>query len=305
MGGLQAAKQDILDTIELPLKHPHLLPPGLKRTGLLLFGPPGTGKTLLAKAVASECNAQFLSVKGPELINMYVGQSEANIRDLFARARAAAPCIVFFDELDSLAPARGRDSDSGAVLDRIVAQLLTELDSITAKHMVFVIGATNRPDMLDAALLRPGRLDKSIHLGPLTTHEEKVQVLRASLRAFSLAEDVDVGDLASMLPRTCTSAAVAAACKAALQRSIEEIVGRAEAEGQQGNEEAEDEEGQAEAGAFEWTSEDEALCRSAVAATGGAVDFCAAAGEREERIAVAHRHFIAAFAALQLSSPRF
>ncbi|XP_075782016.1 peroxisome biogenesis factor 6 isoform X2 [Pelodiscus sinensis] len=118
VGGLQEAKKEILDTVQLPLEHPELLSWGLRRSGLLLYGPPGTGKTLLAKAVATECTMTFLSVKGPELINMYVGQSEGNVREVFARARAAAPCIIFFDELDSLAPNRGRSGDSGGVMDR-------------------------------------------------------------------------------------------------------------------------------------------------------------------------------------------
>jgi hypothetical protein len=116
---------------QLPIEHPELVSRGLRRSGVLLYGPPGVGKTLLAKAVATECSLNFLSVKGPELLNMYVGQSEANVRDLFARARAARPCVIFFDELDALAPARGRSGDSGGVMDRVVAQLLAELDGVT------------------------------------------------------------------------------------------------------------------------------------------------------------------------------
>ena len=130
VGGLGAAKTEILDTIQLPLQHPELLAQGLQRSGVLLYGPPGTGKTLLAKAVATECNLNFFSVKGPELINPYVGQSEANIRNVFAKARAARPCVIFFDELDSLAPNRGKTGDSGGVMDRIVSQLLAELDGM-------------------------------------------------------------------------------------------------------------------------------------------------------------------------------
>ncbi|XP_010160055.1 PREDICTED: peroxisome biogenesis factor 6, partial [Eurypyga helias] len=149
VGGLQEVKKEILDTIQLPLEHPELLSLGLCRSGLLLYGPPGTGKTLLAKAVATTCSMTFLSVKGPELINMYVGQSEENVRNVFARARAAAPCIIFFDELDSLAPSRGRSGDSGGVMDRVVSQLLAELDGLHSAREVFVIGATNRPDLLD------------------------------------------------------------------------------------------------------------------------------------------------------------
>src|ERR1700722_1895686 len=142
-------------------------------TGILLYGPPGTGKTLLAKAVATSCSLNFFSVKGPELLNMYIGESEANVRRVFQRARDARPCVIFFDELDSVAPKRGEKGDSGGVMDRIVSQLLAELDGMssggsTSKDSdgtgssgngggVFVIGATNRPDLLDPALLRPGR----------------------------------------------------------------------------------------------------------------------------------------------------
>jgi peroxin-6 len=175
IGGLATAKADILDTIRLPLEHPELFADGLKQrsgkeipleqlhrvmiwAGLLLYGPPGTGKTLIAKAVATSFSVNFLSVKGPELLNMYIGESEANVRKIFQRARDASPCVVFFDELDSVAPKRGYHGDSGGVMDRIVSQLLAELDGMSsAKGNVFVIGATNRPDLLDPALLRPGR----------------------------------------------------------------------------------------------------------------------------------------------------
>lgn len=122
IGGLEDVKETIRDTIQLPLEHPELVAAGLRRSGILLYGPPGTGKTLLAKAVATQCSLSFLSVKGPELINMYVGQSEENVRKVFARARDAAPCVVFFDELDSLAPNRGKSGDSGGVMDRCVSR---------------------------------------------------------------------------------------------------------------------------------------------------------------------------------------
>lgn len=181
VGGLMKVKSDILDTIQLPLEHPELFVDGLKKrsgshpsflchvvskvdvhmySGILLYGPPGTGKTLLAKAVATSCSLNFFSVKGPELLNMYIGESEANVRRVFQRARDAKPCVIFFDELDSVAPKRGNHGDSGGVMDRIVSQLLAELDGMADGKSgadVFVIGATNRPDLLDPALLRPGR----------------------------------------------------------------------------------------------------------------------------------------------------
>merc|ERR1712048_1010233 len=153
------------------------------RSGILLFGPPGTGKTLLAKAVATECRVHFLSVKGPELLSMYIGESEKNVRSLFEKARELQPCVVFFDELDSLAPARGRGSDSGGVMDRVVSQLVTELDSVPAT--VFLVGATNRPDLLDRGLLRPGRLDRMVYLGIM---RDKLPLLRAVTRKFDLSE---------------------------------------------------------------------------------------------------------------------
>lgn len=161
VGGLADVKSDILDTIQLPLERPELFAEGLKkRSGILLYGPPGTGKTLLAKAVATSCSLNFFSVKGPELLNMYVGESEANVRRVFQKARDAQPCVIFMDELDSIAPKRGNQGDSGGVMDRIVSQLLAELDGMAEGKGgagVFVMAATNRPDLLDPALLRPGR----------------------------------------------------------------------------------------------------------------------------------------------------
>ena len=173
VGGLEDVKRSLLDTIELPLKCPHLFATGVKRrSGVLLYGPPGTGKTLLAKAVASQCGLNFLSVKGPELINSYVGESEKNVRELFTKARAASPCVVFFDEIDALAPARGKAGDAGGVMDRITSQLLAEIDgaaagaesSDEAEGPVFIMGATNRPDLVDSALLRPGRFDALLYV---------------------------------------------------------------------------------------------------------------------------------------------
>jgi peroxin-6 len=157
-----------------------------KRSGILFYGPPGTGKTLLAKAIATEYSLNFFSVKGPELLNMYIGESEANVRRVFQRARDARPCVVFFDELDSVAPKRGNQGDSGGVMDRIVSQLLAELDGMSGGEDngggVFVIGATNRPDLLDPALLRPGRFDKMLYLGVSDTHEKQLTILQALTR---------------------------------------------------------------------------------------------------------------------------
>ncbi|XP_047714841.1 peroxisome biogenesis factor 6 isoform X1 [Prionailurus viverrinus] len=227
VGGLQEVKKEILETIQLPLEHPELLSLGLRRSGLLLHGPPGTGKTLLAKAVATECSLTFLSVKGPELINMYVGQSEENVREVFARARAAAPCIIFFDELDSLAPSRGRSGDSGGVMDRVVSQLLAELDGLHSTRDVFVIGATNRPDLLDPALLRPGRFDKLVFVGVSEDRASQLRVLSAITRKFKLEPSVSLVNVLDRCPPQLTGADLYSLCSdamtAALKRRVQDL----------------------------------------------------------------------------------
>jgi peroxin-6 len=190
VGGLTHVKDAVMETIQLPLERPELFAKGMKkRSGILFYGPPGTGKTLLAKAIATEFSLNFFSVKGPELLNMYIGESEANVRRVFQRARDARPCVVFFDELDSVAPKRGNQGDSGGVMDRIVSQLLAELDGMSDGEDggggVFVIGATNRPDLLDAALLRPGRFDKMLYLGVSDTHEKQLTIMEALTRKYA------------------------------------------------------------------------------------------------------------------------
>ncbi|XP_072912380.1 peroxisomal ATPase PEX6 isoform X2 [Hemitrygon akajei] len=220
VGGLEAVKREILDTVQLPIEHPELLSRGLRRTGLLLYGPPGTGKTLLAKAVATECARTFLSVKGPELINMYVGQSEENIREVFSRARTASPCIIFFDELDSLAPNRGRSGDSGGVTDRVVSQLLAELDGLHCSSDVFVIGATNRPDLLDQALLRPGRLDKLLYVGLNEDRESQLRVLQAITRKFTLDAAVSLPHVVERCPPQLSGADLHSLCSEAMMSAV-------------------------------------------------------------------------------------
>ncbi|WCJ21387.1 Peroxisomal biogenesis factor 6 [Euphorbia peplus] len=186
VGGLEDVKTSILDTVQLPLLHKDLFSSGLrKRSGVLLYGPPGTGKTLLAKAVATECSLNFLSVKGPELINMYIGESEKNVRDIFQKARSARPCVIFFDELDSLAPARGASGDSGGVMDRVVSQMLAEIDGLNdSTQDLFIIGASNRPDLIDPALLRPGRFDKLLYVGVNSDPSYRERVLKALTHAW-------------------------------------------------------------------------------------------------------------------------
>lgn len=209
VGGMDFVKGEILDTIDMPLKHPELFKLGVKkRSGILFYGPPGTGKTLLAKAIATNFSLNFFSVKGPELLNMYIGESEANVRRVFQRARDAKPCVIFFDELDSVAPKRGNQGDSGGVMDRIVSQLLAELDGMSGGDGdgVFVVGATNRPDLLDEALLRPGRFDKMLYLGISDTHDKQAKILEALTRKFTLDNDVDLSELSKNFSLTYTGA---------------------------------------------------------------------------------------------------
>ncbi|KAG9082714.1 peroxisomal assembly protein [Ceratobasidium sp. UAMH 11750] len=224
VGGLAHVKSDILDTIQLPLEHPELFADGMKkRSGILLYGPPGTGKTLLAKAVATSCALNFLSVKGPELLNMYIGESEANVRRVFQRARDARPCVVFFDELDSVAPRRGQAGDSGGVMDRIVSQLLAELDGMGTGGgggEVFVIGATNRPDLLDPALLRPGRFDRMLYLGVSTTHADQLRIIQALTRKFRLDPSLDLAAVAERCPFNYTGADFYALCSDAMLKAM-------------------------------------------------------------------------------------
>lgn len=225
VGGLAAVKSDILDTVQLPLEHPELFGEGMKkRSGILLYGPPGTGKTLLAKAVATSCAANFLSVKGPELLNMYIGESEANVRRVFEKARDASPCVIFMDELDSVAPKRGNQGDSGGVMDRIVSQLLAELDGMSGgRGQVVVMAATNRPDLLDPALLRPGRFDRMLYLSVPETHAAQRDVLAALTRKFTLDPALSLDDLSQRLPFTYTGADLYALCADAMLRSMTRV----------------------------------------------------------------------------------
>ena len=201
IGGLDGIKNELKETVEYPVLHPDQYQKfGLAASkGVLFYGPPGTGKTLLAKAVATEVSANFISVKGPELLSMWYGESESNIRDIFDKARAAAPTVVFLDELDSIAKARGGSNggDAGGASDRVVNQLLTEMDGMNAKKNVFVIGATNRPDQIDPALLRPGRLDQLIYV-PLPDEVARLSILEAQLRNTPLEPGMDLKEIAKI-----------------------------------------------------------------------------------------------------------
>ncbi|KAL8287188.1 hypothetical protein RQP46_003640 [Phenoliferia psychrophenolica] len=195
LGALKAIREEMRMSIVRPIRRPEVFASlGIQAPcGVLLWGPPGCGKTLLAKAVANESRANFISVKGPELLNKYVGESERAVRQVFARARASSPCIIFFDELDAMVPRRDDSlSESSA---RVVNTLLTELDGLEPRKQVFVIGATNRPDILDPAMVRPGRLDKLLYVD-LPTPSERVEILRAQTKKTPLGPDVDLDVIA-------------------------------------------------------------------------------------------------------------
>src|SRR5581483_3261202 len=191
VGGLEGAKQELREAVEWPLKYQELFeysdatPP----KGILLYGPPGTGKTLLAKAAANESEANFISIKGPELLSKWVGESEKGVREVFRKARQASPCIIFFDEIDAIAPSRGADFGDSHVTERVISQLLTELDGLEILTNVIVIAATNRPDIIDVALLRPGRFDRILYVPP-PDRDSRIQIIKIHTKKKPLAEDV-------------------------------------------------------------------------------------------------------------------
>nr|XP_025728655.1 peroxisome biogenesis factor 1 isoform X2 [Callorhinus ursinus] len=197
IGGLHEVRQILMDTIQLPAKYPELFAnlPIRQRTGVLLYGPPGTGKTLLAGVIARESGMNFISVKGPELLSKYIGASEQAVRDIFIRAQAAKPCILFFDEFESIAPRRGHDNTG--VTDRVVNQLLTQLDGVEGLQGVYVLAATSRPDLIDPALLRPGRLDKCVYCPP-PDQVSRLEILNILSDSLPLADDVDLQHVASV-----------------------------------------------------------------------------------------------------------
>ena len=231
IGGLESVKQELQETVQYPVEHPEKFEKfGMAPSkGVLFYGPPGCGKTLLAIAIANECQPNFISVKGPELLTMWFGESEANVREIFDKARQSAPCVLFFDELDSIANQRGSSSgDAGGAADRVLNQILTEMDGMGSKKTVFIIGATNRPDIIDSALMRPGRLDQLIYI-PLPDEKSRLSIFKANLRKSPLARDVDVDTLASFtngfsgadITEICQRA-----CKFAIRESIERDIER-------------------------------------------------------------------------------
>jgi transitional endoplasmic reticulum ATPase len=224
IGGLAAVKEELTEAVEWPLKYSKLFAKGdvTPPSGILLYGPPGTGKTLIAKAVANESEANFISIKGPELISKWVGESEKGVREVFRKARAAAPCVIFFDELDAIAPKRKSGEGDSQVTERVVSQLLTEMDGLEELKGVVVLGATNRPDIIDEALLRPGRFDKLLRIPP-PDKEGRVEILKIHTKKKPLAKDVDIAKLAE-LTEGYTGAELAAAANAASIAAIKQYV---------------------------------------------------------------------------------
>ncbi len=227
VGGLEKAKQELMEAVEWPLRFPEMFKHiGIKPPkGILLYGPPGTGKTLLAKAVANESNANFISVKGPELLSKWVGESEKHVREMFRKARQVAPCILFFDEIDALAPRRGGIGDSH-VTERVVSQLLTELDGLEELKDVVVIAATNRPDMVDPALLRPGRIERHIYIPP-PDKLARLEIFRIHTRGMPLAEDVNLEEIAEKT-EGYSGADIEAVCREAGLAAIREAISKLE-----------------------------------------------------------------------------
>jgi transitional endoplasmic reticulum ATPase len=199
VGGLEEVKQSLKEAVEWPLKKPEVFtklgitPP----KGILLHGPPGCGKTLIARAVATESEANFISIRGPEIFSKWVGESEKAIRETFRKARMAAPSIIFFDEFDAIVPARGSNQD-GRVSERVISQLLTEIDGLISLQNVVVVAATNRPDIIDPAILRPGRFDRRVYVPP-PDYGARLKILQIKTHEMPLADDVKLETLAGKM----------------------------------------------------------------------------------------------------------
>jgi transitional endoplasmic reticulum ATPase len=226
IGGLESIKQEMQEAVEWPLKYQGIftfadaVPP----KGILLYGPPGTGKTLMAKAAANESEANFISIKGPELLSKWVGESEKGVREIFRKARQAAPCIIFFDEIDAIAPKRGGDFGDSHVTERLISQLLTELDGLEILTNVVVIGATNRPDIVDAALLRPGRFDRLLYVPP-PDRDSRIQIIKIHIKKKPLDNSVDIEKLADQT-EGYTGADIASLSSAAVMLALREHVSK-------------------------------------------------------------------------------
>lgn len=225
IGGLEETKRELQEMVRYPIEHRGLFERfGMQASrGVLFYGPPGCGKTLMAKAIANECGANFISVKGPELLNMYFGGSEANVRELFDKARAASPCILFFDEMDSIARARGSGgAGSSDTSDRVINQILSEIDGMGSGKTLFIIGATNRPDILDPGIMRPGRLDQLIYI-PLPDHASRVSIFKANLRKSPIAAEIKLEQLADVT-EGFSGADITEICQRAAKNAIRDSI---------------------------------------------------------------------------------
>ncbi len=225
IGGLELLKQKLIEAVDWPLSHPKIFkrmgisPP----KGILLYGPPGCGKTLLARAVATETKANFISIKGPELLSKWVGESEKAIREVFRKAKMASPCIIFFDEFDSIAPSRGRVTNDSGVTEKVLSQLLTELDGLESKRDIVVIAATNRPDILDPALIRPGRIDR-ILLVPAPDIKSRTEILKIFTQNMPLASNLTIEALAEMISDGFSGADIETWCREAAMIALRENI---------------------------------------------------------------------------------
>ncbi|RLM89749.1 AAA family ATPase [Halobellus sp. Atlit-38R] len=224
VGGLEDTKERLRETIQWPLEYPEVFDAMDMQSakGVLMYGPPGTGKTLLAKAVANESESNFISVKGPELLDKYVGESEKGVREIFKKARENAPTVVFFDEIDSIATERGRNTGDSGVSERVVSQLLTELDGLESLEDVVVVATTNRPDLIDSALLRPGRLDRHVHV-PVPDEDARRAIFEVHSEHKPLADDVDLDELASRT-EGYVGADIEAVCREASMAASREFI---------------------------------------------------------------------------------
>ena len=227
IGGLEGVKRELQEAVEWPLKYPSLYA-AMGHTapkGILLHGPSGTGKTLLAKAVATESEANFISVKGPELLSKWIGESEKGVREIFRRARQASPCVIFFDEIDSIAPTRGGEGGGGGGAERMVSQILTELDGISELHGVVVLGATNRPDMIDPSLLRPGRFDRIV-LVPNPDSQTRKRILEIHAKGKPIGQDVDIQKIAEKMTEGFSGADTASIVNTAISLVLHEYLAK-------------------------------------------------------------------------------
>ncbi|GKY95831.1 hypothetical protein MPSEU_000543700 [Mayamaea pseudoterrestris] len=234
VGGLEDVKRELHETVQYPVEHAEkYIKFGMSPSkGVLFYGPPGCGKTLLAKAIANECGANFISIKGPELLTQWFGESEANVRELFDKARAASPCILMFDEMDSIAKTRGSGGAGGSEAgDRVINQILTEIDGVGARKNVFVIGATNRPDILDPAVIRPGRLDQLIYI-PLPDFKSRAAIFKAQLRKAPVDPIVDI-EVMARSTHGFSGADITEICTTASKLAIREAILAAEEQNKQ------------------------------------------------------------------------